>query len=339
MPDGESVETYLLTNANGCEIEILSLGGIIRRWIAPTSEGQDIVLGLDTVEAYLNDPCYFGAVIGRYANRIGQGQFSICDKTYSVDVNQAGHCLHGGSQGFNKRNWIVESVTANSLILSLKSADGDQGFPGNLLVKTHYSLDERNCLRIEYSATCDEDTVYNPTQHSYFNLNGHDSGSATAHFIQVYAEHFTPGDATALPTGEIRPVAQTPLDLNQLCKISDVLSSDYEQIQLANGIDHNFCVNGYSPDTTDVRDVGRILSEEACLELSVRSSMPGAQVYTGNFIGNDLGKDNCRYGPNHGLCIETQHYPDAPNKKHFPSPLLKAGEVFSSVTEYQLNVI
>lgn len=340
MPNGEAVTAFTLSNSRGCEVEILTLGAVIRRWLAPTAERQDIVLGLDTVTEYLNDPNYFGAVVGRYANRIGQGRFKLNGRTFQLAQNQAEHCLHGGKQGFNRKNWQVEKIDhdSNAITLTLESSQGDEGFPGNLTISTRYRLSDENCLRIEYRAMSDQDTLFNPTQHSYFNLAGHNSGDITKHRIQLDADQFTPADETGLPTGEVLLVASTPFDLRRSVKIIDVLKADHIQLTQAKGLDHNFCLNGYVPGNKTPVAIAKIAKPEVGLSMQVRTTMPGAQVYTGNFIGNSFaGKDGAIYSNHQGLCIETQFYPDAPNKPHFPSARLTAKQPFYSVTEYQLS--
>ncbi|MFT4937345.1 MAG: aldose 1-epimerase [Paraglaciecola sp.] len=343
MPDGQQVEQFSLSNEQGVSVEILNLGGIIRRWLVPVSnqEPVDIVLGFDTLAEYLADDSYLGTVVGRYANRIAKGRFSINDRNYKVDVNQGGNCLHGGSEGFHHRVWhseITSSGNEPALMLSLTSQDGDQGFPGQLDLKVCYTLSAQNTLRVEYFALSDKDTVFNPTQHSYFNLAGHDSGKVHDQQIQVFASHFTPTDSNAIPTGEIADVSNTPFDLRQLTRIAVPLSDPHEQIKIAQGLDHNWCLNAYQPGMRKAAVAAIALDPVSGRKLRVSTTMPGIQLYTGNFLDAEVTRKNAAvYPPNQAFCFETQFYPDAPNQASFPSPLLKAGEEFYSVTEFTIE--
>ena len=343
MPDGQQVEQFSLTNEQGVTVEILNLGGIIRRWLVPTSKQGpvDIVLGFDTLADYLADDSYLGTVVGRYANRIAKGRFAIGDVTYKVDVNQAGNCLHGGSDGFHHRVWHSEIASNGNepvLILSLTSQDGDQGFPGQIDVKVRYTLSAQNMLRVEYFALSDKDTVFNPTQHSYFNLAGHDGGKIHDQQIQVFASHFTPTDTNAIPTGEIADVSNTPFDLRQLTSIALPLSDPHEQIKIANGLDHNWCLNAYRPGMRKAALAAIAFEPASGRKLTVSTTMPGMQVYTGNFLSAEVTRKNAAvYPPNQAFCFESQYYPDAPNQLNFPSPALKAGEEFYSVTEFTIE--
>jgi aldose 1-epimerase len=343
MPDGQLVEQYSLQNEHGVKVELLNFGGIIRRWLLPTKEGKelDIVLGFDNLEAYLADDGYLGATVGRYANRIAKGRFVIAQNSYQVDINQNGNCLHGGHEGFNSRVWQADIIADGpdpSVQLSLVSPDGDQGFPGELKPSVIYTLSAQNMLRVEYFALSDQDTLYNPTQHSYFNLAGHSSGSVLEQKIQVLASHYTPTDEHAIPSGEIADVENTPFDLREPVPVKTALASSHPQIKIGSGLDHNWCLDAYHTHMKEPALAAVAIEPASGRSLKISTTMPGMQVYTGNFLSdNILGKNNTPYQAHQAVCFESQFYPDAPNKPHFPSPLLKAGEDFYSVTEFAVT--
>ena len=340
MPDGTAVEQFCLTNHNGVSVEILNLGGIIRRWLIPNnSKHTDIVLGFENLDDYLSDDSYLGALVGRYANRINQGKFRLAGSDYQTDINQGGNCLHGGSQGFNSKVWqstVISRGDNPSIMLQLTSADGDQGFPSKIAVKVIYTLTEQNSLKIEYFATAEQTTLYNPTNHSYFNLSGHDSGAVTDHNIQLLASHYTPINEHAIPTGEIAKVDNTPFDIRALTPIHQTLGSDHQPIQFANGLDHNWCLDDYLPKAKTATYAGKALAEDSGIELKVYTTMPGVQVFTANHFSNKAGKEDARYQAHQGVCFETQFYPDTPNQPKFPSATLEADQEFYSVTEYEV---
>lgn len=342
MPDGTAVEQFCLTNQQGVSVDILNLGGIIRRWLIPNNKNQqtDIVLGYDTVADYLADDSYLGALVGRYANRINRGKFSLADCNYQTDINLGDNCLHGGSQGFNSKVWqctVLSHGDNPSISLELSSGDGDQGFPGNIAVKVIYTLTEQNRLKIEYFAEAEQTTLYNPTNHSYFNLLGHNSGSVTEHQVQLLASHYTPTDERAIPTGEIAKVDNTPFDFRQLSTISQALASDHKQIEYGNGLDHNLCLDAYVPESKVASYAGKAVTKETDIKLKIYTNMPGMQIFTANHFANKKGKDGALYQAHQGVCFETQFYPDTPNQAHFPSATLEAGKVFYSVTEYEVS--
>ena len=341
MPDGTPVEQFCLTNQQGVSVEILDLGGIIRRWLLPNNKKKvtDIVLGYDTVDDYLSDDSYLGALVGRYANRINKGKFSLAGSNYQTDANQGGNCLHGGSQGFNNKVWQSNALSRGenpSIMLQLSSPDGDQGFPGALSVKVIYTLTEQNRLKIEYFATAEQSTFYNPTNHSYFNLSGHNSGSVKNHQIQILASHYTPTDKHAIPTGEIAQVDNTPFDLRSLTTISRPLSSEHQQIKYANGLDHNLCLDAFTPQSKVATYTGKAVTQAHDITLKIYTNMPGLQVFTANHFANKKGKAGTLYQAQQGVCFETQFYPDTPNQENFPSATLEAGNEFYSVTEYEV---
>ena len=339
LPDGQEVYRYNLTNKAGVSVSVLNLGAIIQRWLLADEQKSDVVLGFDDLQGYLNDECYIGATIGRYANRIAKGQFTLKGETYQLPANLAGNTLHGGTEGFDKRIWDVQVLSEQqdpSIELSLTSPDGDQGFPGTLNTKVCFTLTEDNCLRIEYQGESDADTVFNPTQHSYFNLGGQDSGPVTSHQLQVMADHFTPADETGIPTGEVEAVTGSAFDLREMREIQTLLAQDDPRLKMTNGLDHNWCLN---LDTRDGKptSVAKVVHPSG-KSMEVKTTMPGMQVYTANFLGEGMkGKAGASYGPYHAFCLETQFYPDAPNKPGFPSATLEAGKAFKSVTEYWVS--
>ncbi|WP_339900104.1 aldose epimerase family protein [Paraglaciecola polaris] len=344
LPDGQKVMEYSLQNAVGMQVDILDLGGIIRRWLVPAlDENQpavDIVLGFDTLDGYVADQAYLGAVVGRYANRIAKGQFALNGKDYQADVNQGGNCLHGGRDGFNSRIWQAQAIDNDNeatLILSLVSNEGDQGFPGTLKVNVTYTLSAEG-LKITYRGRSDQDTVFNPTQHSYFNLAGHDSGSVENHQVQILGSSYTPTDQHAIPTGELADVSGTPFDLRELTTLQEPLLSPHEQIKLGNGFDHNWCLDAYQPKMTQAALVAKAVEPASGRTLTVYTTMPGMQLYTANYIGPEpIGKNATEYQAKQAYCFETQYYPDTPNQPQFPSATLKANEDYYSVTEYKLS--
>lgn len=342
MPDGTIVDQFCLTNQQGVSVEILSLGGIIRRWLIPNNNNKstDIVLGYETVNDYLEDDSFLGALVGRYANRINKGKFRLADKDYQTEINLGDNCLHGGSQGFNRKVWQITVLSRNdnpSIMLTLSSPDGDQGFPGDITVKVIYTLTEQNRLKIEYFAVAEQTTLYNPTNHSYFNLSGHNSSSVEADQIQLLASHYTPTDERAIPIGEIAKVDNTPFDFRKLTTISKSLASAHQQIEYGNGLDHNLCLDAYAPQSKVATYAGKAVTKNQDISLKVYTNMPGIQIFTANHFANKKGKDGALYQAHQGVCFETQFYPDTPNQPHFPSATLEAGEEFYSVTEYEVT--
>jgi len=343
MANGQEVTQFSLVNAQGMTVEILSLGGIIRRWLVADKKDTavDIVLGFATLEDYLADQSYLGTVVGRYANRIKHGKFSLHGQQYQVDVNQGGNSLHGGADGFHHRVWtttILNQGDEPSLALELISEDGDQGFPGKLTAKVIYTLNAQNTLKIEYFASSDATTLFNPTQHSYFNLAGHQSGSIANHKVQIIASHFTPTDANAIPNGELAQVADTPFDLRTLTPVTKGLEATaHQQINYGNGYDHNWCLDGYQANLQQPFFAAMAEETVSGRKLIVNTTMPGIQLYTANYLGADpIGKNGVAYQGNGALCLETQFYPDSPNQAHFPSATLEKDQQFYSVTEYQV---
>ncbi|SFR54618.1 aldose 1-epimerase [Robiginitalea myxolifaciens] len=341
MEDGRQVTRYTLVNTQGMAVDILDYGGIITRWTAPDREGnyQDVVLGFETLEPYLERHPYFGALVGRYANRIALGKFTLDDKEYTLATNNGPNHLHGGDYGFDRKLWKAE-VKANpdSLQLQLEylSPDGEEGFPGNLRTRVLYSLSNDNTLSVEYQATTDRPTVLNLTQHTYFNLSGNFNTSITDHNLQLQAESLLEVDADLIPTGNILPVEGTPFDFREVREIGADIDADHPQIKLAGGYDHCWIftdgINRDKPAAQAYHPLsGRLLE--------VFTDQPAIQVYTANFLQGKLrAKGGGTYPYRAGLCLETQHYPDAPNRPEFPSTRLDPGLVFTSKTSFRFSV-
>lgn len=343
MPDGQAVTAYRLENRLGSQIEIIDLGGIITSLVTADKNGNfnDIVLGLDTPAQYITDSPYFGAIVGRYANRIANGNFSIDDIEYSLATNNGPNALHGGIIGFDKKIWNVdetfENDTSAGIRLSLTSPDGDEGYPGTLLTQVEYIFDNENQLTINYTATTDKTTVINLSQHTYFNLNGHASGSIEGLELMLNASHYTPIDQTLIPTGEIAPVENTPMDFRNAKPIGRDINNDFEQLQFGGGYDHNWALDKETEN--DISLAARVVSPKSGRMLEVYTDQPGIQFYTGNFLENGRqGKNGTSYDYRGGFCLETQHFPDSPNHDNFPSTLLKPDEVFSSTTIFKFSL-
>lgn len=329
--------THLLKNRNGMTVGILPLGGIIQRLTAPDREGRyaDVVLGFDSEDTYSGEHPCFGALIGRYGNRIANGRFSIDGNDYQLACNNGRHHLHGGHHGFDKVVWAVEEGD-HSLALSHVSDDGDQGYPGELSVLVRYTLDDDDALRIDYSASTTRPTPVNLTSHPYFNLAGHGEGAVLDHLVQINASRFTPVDEYLIPTGEIAEVSNTPFDFRRPVAIGDRFDANNEQLCFGGGYDHNFVL-----DATDgaLRMVARAIEPQSGRVLEVLTTEPGLQFYTGNSLNGIQGKEGAVYNANSGFCLETQHFPDAPNHAGFPTTILRPGDHFTSTTVYRFTTI
>ena len=332
--EGTLVRIYTLTNQHGVEARITNYGGIIVSLKAPDRKGAmaDVVLGFDSLDGYLNSPSpYFGALIGRYGNRIGHARFTLDGVEHKLAANNGENSLHGGKRGFNMAVWTPRELPDGGLELTYLSKDGEEGYPGNLKTTVTYHLTDANELRIEYAATTDKDTVLNLTNHAYFNLKGAGEGDILAHTITLNADRFTPVDAGLIPTGELRPVSDTPFDFRKPVAIGARIDQNDEQLKLGKGYDHNFVVNG-----SGMRLAVRVEEPSTGRVMEVRTDQPGVQFYTGNFLdGSIKGKGGKTYGFRTGFCLETQHFPDSPNKPKFPSTVLKPGQTFRSTTVYQ----
>lgn len=341
-PDGQEVYLYTLHNPTGMQIKITNFGGRITSVMAPDKNHKfdDVVLGFDNVKGYVAKPAntaYFGALIGRYANRLAHGTFTLDGKTYQVPTNDGTNALHGGTQGFDSKVWDAHEVSSPNgpaLELHYLSPDGQEGFPGDLNVTVRYSLDDRNGLHIDYSATTDKDTVLNLTNHSYFNLEGAGSETVLNQSIMIGANRYTPINSNLIPTGEIDAVAGTPLDFRKPMVIGSRINGNSEQLKFAKGYDHNFVLD-HPGDMNAV--AARVTDPKTGRVLEVHTTQPGIQFYTGNFLNGQVHGLGGVYRYRSALCLETQHFPDSPNHPNFPSTVLHPGETFRSTTIYRFS--
>jgi aldose 1-epimerase len=338
-PEGQAVDLYTLTNKKGMEIAITNFGGILVSVKVPDRTGKvaDVVLGYDSLDGYVKDKSYFGAIIGRYGNRIAKGKFSIDGVSYTLAQNNGPNSLHGGAKGFNKMVWTAKEIVSKdgaALQLNYLSKDGEEGYPGNLKVQVVYTLTDANEIKIEYSATTDKKTVLNLTNHSYFNLAGQGSGDILSHELQLQADKFTPVDATLIPTGELRDVNGTPFDFRNKTAIGARIKDDDEQLKLGNGYDHNFVLR----HSGELAQAARVVEPSSGRVLEVSTMEPGIQFYSGNFLdGSAIGKGGKPITFRTGFCLETQHFPDSPNHPEFPSTLLNPGQRYHTVTVYKFS--
>lgn len=337
---GEAVALYTLRNIHGVEAKITNYGGIVVSLKVPDRNGKfdDIVLGFNDFESYLKSHPYFGAIIGRYGNRIAKGRFTLNGVEYKLAVNNGENHLHGGIKGFDKVLWKGQhhrTKAGVSVDLTYLSEDGEEGYPGNLQVRVIYTLTNNNELKIEYSATTDKDTVINLTNHSYFNLAGEGRGDILNHRVMINADRFVPTDAGSIPNGELQRVAGTPFDFLRPMEIGARINNDYEQLKLGNGYDHTFVING-RPGR--LRFAARASESTSGRVLEVWTTEPGMQFYTGNFLDGTLtGKAGNLYPRRSGFCFETQHYPDSPNQPSFPTTTLRKGGRYRSTTVYKFR--
>jgi aldose 1-epimerase len=321
-------------------VAITTYGGRIVSLKAPGRDGKfaDVVLGFDNLEGYLGEHPYFGALVGRYGNRIAKGRFKLDGKEYKLATNNGANSLHGGLKGFDKMVWVGREVPGGdpSVELTYLSKDGEEGYPGNLTEKVTYTLTAANELRIDYSATTDKDTVVNVTNHSYFNLAGQGQGNILSHVVQLNAAKFTPVDAGLIPTGQLKSVEGTPFDFRQPTVIGARINDKDEQVTRGGGYDHNFVVDG-EPGT--LRLAARVTEPTSGRVLEVSTTEPGVQFYTGNFLdGTVKGKGGVAYAKRTGFCLETQHFPDSPNHPDFPTTTLKPGAEYKSTTVFKFSV-
>jgi aldose 1-epimerase len=341
LPDGAAVEQYTLKNASGAEVRVINYGGIVTAIKVPDRTGKldDVVLGYDTLDGYVKNPTYFGAIIGRYANRIGKAQFSLDGKTYKLAVNNAPNTLHGGIKGFDKAVWQADSFEkpdSSGVVLTYTSPDGEEGYPGTLATRVTYTFNDANELTVDYSATTDKPTVLNLTNHSYFNLAGEGSGDVLGHMLTINADRYTPADSTLIPVGELADVAGTPLDFRTSTAIGARIDADNPQIKLGLGYDHNFVVR-HSQQGNDLAVAARVEEPKTGRILEVRTTEPGMQLYSANHLDGLIGKSGHAYARRNAFCLETQHYPDSPNKASFPTTTLRPGETFHSQTVYAFS--
>lgn len=339
MPDGTPVSVFTLTNSNGLVMKVINYGGIITSLSVPDKNNKmdDVVLGYDSLGGYLKDSPFFGALIGRYGNRIAKGKFTLDGKAYKLATNNDANHLHGGNKGFDKVFWnIAEDSTDNGVAvkLSYTSKDMEEGYPGNLQAEVIYTLTDNNELKIDYKATADKKTVVNLTQHTYFNLTG-GKQDILSHHLVLNADKFLPVDKTLIPTGELKPVANTPFDFTKPTTIGARIDANDEQLKIAGGYDHCWVLN---KSTDGLNTVGNLYDSLSGREITVYTTEPGVQFYSGNFLDGSLtGKNGTVYNKRFGLCLETQHFPDSPNKPEFPSVVLNPGETYTSQTVYKFS--
>ena len=336
--DGKQTALYTLTNANGMEVCITNFGGRIVSVMVPDKDGvmRDVVLGFDSIADYVKYPSDFGATIGRYANRIGQGKFSLDGVDYQLPTNNYGHCLHGGPKGFQYRVFDAVQPDQHTLKLSYLSKDGEEGFPGNLNCTVTFTLTDDNAIDIQYGAETDKPTIVNLTNHSYFNLDGDPSRDNSEYLLMVDADNYTPVDSTFMTTGEIVPVEGTPMDFRQPTAVGARIDDDFDQLQNGLGYDHNWVLNTKGDDS---RACATLLSPKTGIKLEVFTNEPGIQVYAGNFLDGTLrGKKGITYGRRASVCLETQKYPDTPNKPEWPTAVLRPGEKYDSHCIFRFSV-
>ena len=338
---GQEVSVYRLQNRAGSYIEVLDYGAILRAVVVPDKDGNmtDVVLGYDSVAGYENGTCFFGATIGRSGNRIAGGTFEIDGVTYQMAQNENNNNLHSGPDGYEKRIWAVKEIREeeNSVTFALNSPDKDQGFPGNFDILVKYEMSEVDEVIIHYMGSSDKDTVANLTNHSYFNPQGHDSGSNSDILLKINADYYTPvADSASIPTGEIAPVKGTPMDFTEEKPIGKEINADFEQLSFTGGYDHNYVLNGYEKGIERV--VAKAYAPKTGITMEVTTDLPGVQFYAANFVENEHGKNGAVYGKRSAFCLETQYFPDSINQKNFESPILEQGETYNTVTIYRFSV-
>lgn len=340
LPSGEMVTKYTMTATPGISISIINYGGIITSIFTPDKSGQvsDVVLGYDNIDQYVESSPYFGAIIGRYGNRIANGEFSLDGESFKLATNNGANHLHGGIKGFDKVLWQVEKkITSSSakLILTRESPDGEEGYPGRLTVKVVYTLEEGNTLNVSYEASTSKKTVVNLTNHSYFNLSGQEQ-SVEDHELTINSSRYLPVDSTLIPTGLLKGVANTAFDFRKPKKVGLDINSEEEQVQIGKGFDHCWVID---PVVKGQNFVARLFHEPSGRQMEVYSEEPGVQFYSGNFLNGSRGKNGINYHKRSGLCLETQHFPDSPNQSKFPSVILLPGQKYTTSTKMVFSVI
>lgn len=335
---GETVTRHTLVR-DDLRVEVIDYGAVVTAIEVPDREGRwaNVVLALDTVEGYETVSPHFGAIAGRYANRIARGRFTLDGTTYALPINEPPNTMHGGPEGFSRRLWRATEADGTRLVLQRRSPDGEEGFPGTLDVEVVYSLPEPNTLRIDYRAVTGRPTVLNLTNHSYFNLAGEGTGDVMDHVVQVFADAYTPTDATQIPTGDLAPVAGTPFDFREPVALGARIRQGHEQIVLAGGYDHAFVLRG--PAGT-LRPAASCLCPASGRRLAIATTQPALQLYSGNNLdGSLVGPSGRTYRSGDGVCFETQGFPDAPNHPNFPTTVLQPGETFRSSTTYRFSTL
>jgi aldose 1-epimerase len=337
MPDGTKVKSFTITNARGSSLQLITYGAAIVSLKVPDRDGKidDIVLGFDTMQGYLGRNPFFGAIVGRYGNRIAGAKFTLNGTEYRITPSDRQNTLHGGRKGFDKVVWNGAKLDDQTVEFNYLSKDGEEGFPGNLNVQVRYTLNDANEMKISYSATTDKATVVNLTNHAYYNLAGAGSGDVLGHELQINADKYTPGNAGLIPTGELAPVENTPFDFRQLHKIGDKIAADDPQIRAGGGYDHNFVLNRKADGLFTAAIVHDPKSGRT---MTIQTTEPGLQFYSGNGLGNMTGKNGTTYARRGAFCLEPQHFPDSPNHPDFPSTALRPGQTYQSESVYQFTV-
>lgn len=329
--EGEIAKLYTLKNYKGMEIDITDYGAcLVNVRIPKENKVYDVVLGYDSVLDYENAGTYFGATIGRNANRIGNASFELNGIKYQLDKNENDNNLHSGYDYYNKRLWNTNKVDEHNISFYIVSEHGDQGFPGEVLIEVMYELTDNNELSIHYYCKAKDASIVNLTNHSYFNLNGHNSGTILKHKMWIDSDSYTPTDKQLIPTGEIVNVENTPMDFRQEKTVGQDINDDYEALKIATGYDNNYVLKGEG-----YRKVASLTADQSNITMEVYTDTPGMQVYSGNFLDNESGKDNSVYQRQGGICFETQYFPDAINKEEFKSPIINKGDIMTSVTTYK----
>lgn len=335
-PDGREINLYTITNKNGMQAAVTNIGAAMVRVICPDGDGKlaDVILGFDSGEAYLNNPSFFGAVIGPNANRIGGASYCLDGVTWQLDANDGANNLHSHKEkGWHKRLWEA-AVFDNGVTFSLEDTDGNLGFPGNKKVSVTYTLDGENALKLHYHGSSDKRTILNLTNHTYFNLDGHDSGSIERHVLQLAASRYTPADSGSIPTGSIARVEGSPMDFKKPKPIGREIGEPFPQLRYAGGYDHNWVIDGW--DKT-LRHFATLKAPVSGRVMRAYTTLPGVQFYAGNFIEEQAGKAGAAYGFRSGMCLETQYFPDSANKPDFPGAVFGEGEDYDSVTVYRFG--
>ena len=337
LQDGREVYQYTLTNGTGSSVKIINFGATVTTLEVPDRTGkiEDIVLGYDSLEGWVKDKNYLGVIVGRYGNRIDKGQITLEGKKIQLTVNDGTNHLHGGALGLQKRLWDAKVVNDSALELSYSSPDGEEGYPGNVRVTVTYAWTKDNELRIDYKGTTDRITIFNPTHHSYFNLTGSPANTILDQLLTIEADTITPVDNRLIPTGKYTDVANTPMDFRTPAAIGSRINDSYEQLQYGKGYDHNWVLRNFNGK---VRKIAELYEPKSGRLMTMFTDQPGLQFYSGNFLdGSIVGKKNIPYQFRTGLCLESQCYPDTPNKPHFPTAVLKPGGPYHQTTVYQFS--
>ncbi len=336
--DGTAVEMYTIRNARNMEADIVTIGAALRALRVPDRDGniRDVLLGYDTAEDYQNVRGYLGAVIGRNGNRIAGAKFVIDGVEYRLEENENGNNLHSGSRGFHSAVWNVAEADEAHVKLTLRDPDGNQGFPGNMDASITYTLTDEGELVLEYGAVADKKTVANFTNHAYFNLDGHDSGSIEGQELQIMASRYTPvADSESIPTGELADVGGTPMDFREMTAIGARIGADFDQLAYGGGYDSNYAIDGADGS---LRLAARAFSARSGIQMEVYTDCVGIQFYSGNFVGGQSGKGGAAYAKRQGFCLETQYFPNSANERNFKQPFLSPGEAYASTTKYRFSV-